>query len=106
MAAPTSYHAKEPDSGLIAADGEVADGVAVAVEYGGKGIAEVADGLPAAGAVVIHWKIIVIGVSPPMQNVASVLVPRPSAAAIDIKVQVPSPAHSRSCQPRSRRDSL
>ena len=81
--------AKEPDVSLIAADGEVADGAAVAVEGGGKGIRFIADGLPATSARLIDRKVIGLAVTL-IEAEPLVAAARPGAAiVIDVKVQVP-----------------
>ena len=73
---------------LIATDGEVADGVAVAVKDSDKGVYCVADRQPAALAA-LHRKIIVLAVRQ-IQAVPLVAAARPDAAiVIGIKVQIP-----------------
>ena len=89
-----SYLAKEPETNLITADGEVADGVAVALKNGNKGVAGITDAVlkerrqgvagiadrqPAAGALLIHRKIIGMVVIP-IQSVSFAAAARPSAA--------------------------
>ena len=81
--------AEEPDEALIAADAEMADGVAVAVEDGGEGIVPAADRLPAAGAVFIDDEVGGAAVAR-IQQVALIAVAGPTAAvAVGVEVEIP-----------------